>query len=768
MSYINPPYYLTAYGIAVKHGFRGTEEEWLASLKGEKGDPVLWKGQYITVEQLRAEHPAGKEGDCYLVGTELYWWDPEAGDYADAGSWQGPRGEPGPRGEKGERGESGPKGDAGPQGDKGDTGAKGETGLTGPKGDKGEPFRYEDFTPEQMEALRGPRGDKGETGDTGPAGPQGDAGPKGDQGDTGAAFTYSDFTPEQLESLRGPQGIQGKTGATGPQGPKGDKGDTGDTGPQGIQGPKGDRGDTGPQGIQGKTGATGPQGPKGDTGDTGPQGVQGPKGDKGDTGDTGPQGIQGPKGDTGSGFKVLGYYASQAALAAAHPTAEAGSAYGVGTAEPYDIYIWDAVGSRWVNNGPLQGARGEKGDTGPKGDTGEPGPQGIQGKTGATGPQGPKGDPFTYEDFTAEQLESLRGPKGDTGATGPQGPKGDKGAAGDTGPQGIQGPKGDTGEQGPQGIQGKTGPTGPQGPKGDPFTYEDFTAEQLEGLRGPKGDTGATGPQGPKGDKGAVGDTGPQGIQGPKGDTGEQGPQGIQGKTGATGPQGPKGDTGAAGPAGPAGADGKSPYQTAVAAGYTGTEAEFYAALVTLKDAPFLPLTGGTISVDGKTNDFVFERDQDGNSKVTIGGRGGFHIASDASGNAEIYAESLAFVVNDIWFDDCLNVDVSDPGSDTNIANKGYVDKTVKTALPLARKVTLTTGGWNASTKQQTVTVSGVLADESKQLIHPMPAAASQTAYMEAGIRCTGQGANSLTFTCDTVPTAAITVYVTTQEVRTA
>ena len=189
---------------------------------------------------------------------------------------------------------------------------------------------------------------------------------------------------------------------------------------------------------------------------------------------------------------------------------------------------------------------------------------------------------------------------------------------------------------------------------------------------------------------------------------------------------------------------------------------------MTLKDAPFLPLTGGTISVDGKTNDFVFERDQDGNSKVTIGGRGGFHIASDASGNAEIYAESLAFVVNDIWFDDCLNVDVSDPGSDTNIANKGYVDKTVKTALPLARKVTLTTGGWNASTKQQTVTVSGVLADESKQLIHPMPAAASQTAYMEAGIRCTGQGANSLTFTCDTVPTAAITVYVTTQEVRTA
>ena len=47
-------YYITAYGIAVKHGFNGTEEEWLASLKGEQGtatemryNPVLdqleWK-----------------------------------------------------------------------------------------------------------------------------------------------------------------------------------------------------------------------------------------------------------------------------------------------------------------------------------------------------------------------------------------------------------------------------------------------------------------------------------------------------------------------------------------------------------------------------------------------------------------------------------------------------------------------------------------------------------------------------------------------------
>ena len=33
-------YYITAYGIAVKHGFQGTEEEWLKSLKGDGGEPT--------------------------------------------------------------------------------------------------------------------------------------------------------------------------------------------------------------------------------------------------------------------------------------------------------------------------------------------------------------------------------------------------------------------------------------------------------------------------------------------------------------------------------------------------------------------------------------------------------------------------------------------------------------------------------------------------------------------------------------------------------
>lgn len=43
-------------------------------------------------------------------------------------------------------------------------GAQGLPGEQGKRGPKGDPFRYEDFTPEQLEALKGPKGDKGEDG----------------------------------------------------------------------------------------------------------------------------------------------------------------------------------------------------------------------------------------------------------------------------------------------------------------------------------------------------------------------------------------------------------------------------------------------------------------------------------------------------------------------------------------------------------------------------------------------------------------------------
>lgn len=78
------------------------------------------------------------------------------------------------------------------------------------------------------------------------------------------------------------------------------------------------------------------------------------------------------------------------------------------------------------------------------------------------------------------------------------------------------------------------------------------------------------------------------------------------------------------------------------------------------------------------------------------------------------------------------------------------------------RKVTLTTAGWNSTTKQQSVTVSGVLADTTKQCIYPAPVDTSyDSAWNSCGVLCVAQAANSLTFQCSEVPTSAIEVYVT-------
>lgn len=163
-----------------------------------------------------------------------------------------------------------------------------------------------------------------------------------------------------------------------------------------------------PRGARGPQGATGPEGPEGATG---PMGATGPKGDKGDTGSQGPQGEtgpQGPQGEMGKGLRILGYFDSVSDLETGVSSPALGDAYGTGTEAPYDIYVYSAAG--WVNNGPLQGAKGDKGDTGPQGPQGETGPQGPQGEAGPQGETGPTGA------------------TGATGATGPQGAKGDTGA----------------------------------------------------------------------------------------------------------------------------------------------------------------------------------------------------------------------------------------------------------------------------------------------------------------------------------------------------
>ena len=85
----------SAYELAKEHGYVGTAEEWLASLKGERGE-------------------RGEQGV------------------------QGQKGEQGARGEQGLRGLQGVQGQKGDTGAKGDRGEKGLTGEKGQKGDKGD------------------------------------------------------------------------------------------------------------------------------------------------------------------------------------------------------------------------------------------------------------------------------------------------------------------------------------------------------------------------------------------------------------------------------------------------------------------------------------------------------------------------------------------------------------------------------------------------------------------------------------------------------
>ena len=360
--------YFSAYGIAVKHGYTGTEEEWLASLKGDPGEPVVirfdqtsgqlqWKYQNESTwhDVLSLEELQGTLVSSTIAQAQ------EAKDAAEAAQ------------------------------------AAAEAASS-----------VSQEASEHMAYI-------------------------------GSNGNWYQWSAEEKKMVDSGVKAQGRTGPTGPEGPQGKQGE------QGIQGKQGEKGEKGEKGDKGETGATGPQG---------------------ETGPRGPQGLQGVQGEPGKGLTISGYYATAQALAAAVTNPTAGDAYGVGTAEPYDIYIYDGVTSAWVNNGPLQGAKGEKGD---KGDTGAVGPQGPQGETGPKGADGNNGTNGITPTIGANgnwYLGSTDTTKPSRGAKGDKGDPGDKGETGDTGPQGPQGEKGDTGSTGPQGPQGEPGATGPQGPAG--------------------------------------------------------------------------------------------------------------------------------------------------------------------------------------------------------------------------------------------------------------------------------------------------------------
>lgn len=242
---------------------------------------------------------------------------------------------------------------------------------------------------------------------------------------------------------------------------------------------------------------------------------------------------------------------------------------------------------------------------------------------------------------------------------------------------------------------------------------------------------------------------------------------------------GPPGADGAQGPAGTNGVDGKSAYQTATDAGYTGTEAEFNAALKTLDGAPFLPLAGG-IMAEG-----ALIKWQTDNNYVAMSGAGGmlsisskigaqistdgiFAMSGSAGANFStastmmLGALAISFESQDIIFNNYRLQYVGNPTESTDAANKAYVDAT----KPVLRTATLTTSGWSGNS--QTVTVNGIIADSASQSVDVVPADHnSAKAWGDAGVWCDSQGANTLTFSCESVPTANITLNIRFQEAQT-
>lgn len=196
-----------------------------------------------------------------------------------------------------------------------------------------------------------------------------------------------------------------------------------------------------------------------------------------------------------------------------------------------------------------------------------------------------------------------------------------------------------------------------------------------------------------------------------------------------------------------------------------GTTLEQYAAQLAAiaVSAPWLPLSGGAMTGDITLKDKGFIE----NAKGTLGFDGVMIGQNNLSSGGSGYARL------EVQYGRIIFLPQSDEASKyaalaANGFNLNGIDilncPTIDALKPKTATVTLTTDGWRKG--EQTVTVNGILADSSAQIVDVCPAnKPSADRWAAAGVWCTSQAANSLIFSCDSVPTEDINVNIRMQGV---
>jgi hypothetical protein len=98
---------LSAYEIAVEHGFVGTEADWLASLQGADGTDgapgagIVLQGTLASTADLPG---TGSAGDAYIIAGHIWSWNATSSVWVDGGNIQGPAGADGTNGTNGTNG----------------------------------------------------------------------------------------------------------------------------------------------------------------------------------------------------------------------------------------------------------------------------------------------------------------------------------------------------------------------------------------------------------------------------------------------------------------------------------------------------------------------------------------------------------------------------------------------------------------------------------------------------------------------------------------